>query len=96
MGILIAIAAIIGFILGIQTPLAFGLLLFALFIVSMATGKIGDGGLESAIPVIVCVVMLVGMLAGDIYVHLFYPEQSEIAPLFNGIPNPFEPPGVNK
>ena len=89
----IVVAAIVGFILGIQTPIQFGFLLLALLVVATATGRTGEG-LPGLIVPIVGTVLLLGMLAGDVYVHWFYPEQSELAPFFNGIPNPLVPPGA--
>lgn len=81
---------IIGVITGIQTPFWVGCILAALVMIFLSSNYVKSQELGALIYIYWGGLFIIGMIAGDVYVFVWYPELRPNIPFWN----PFLPPGA--
>ena len=81
---------IVGVIVGIQTPFWLGCCLAAMVILFLCSNHVKSQELAALIYMYFGAAFIVGMIAGDVYVFVAYPELRPNIPFWN----PLIPPGA--
>ncbi len=90
--IVVVIPFVLGLVAGIQAPWYVQLILAVAGVVFLMTPYVREMELGSLIPMGMVGFFIVGMVIGDIYVFIFFPE---LRPDWV-IPNPLIPPGAER
>jgi len=92
MTFLMILAFVLGVITGIQTPLWVGIVLAGIVIFFLGSDYVKSQEIAGLIYVLLGVWFIIGMIAGDVYVFMAYPELRPDIPAWN----PLVPPGANQ